>query len=104
MPLRFKVKFFFKFLAEREADRVTIVVSDEAAGAIKAEAEALAAEERERVAAAGGAMAWAELGQHLETGGQGVSFSKPGCLVSSVGVERVLGAPFRMIDEVTRSG
>ena len=40
------------FLAEREADRVIKVVSDEAAGAIKAEAEALAAEERERVAAA----------------------------------------------------
>ena len=41
----------FEFLAERGADRVIKVFSDEAAGAIKAEAEALAAEERERVAA-----------------------------------------------------
>ena len=49
-------------------------------------------------------MARVELGQHLETGGRGVSFSKPGCLVSFVGVKRVLGAPFRVIDEVTRSG
>ena len=45
-----------------------------------------------------------DLEQRLELVGQGVSFSKPGCLVSFVGVERVLGAPFRVIDEVTRSG
>ena len=93
VPLRLKTSFF-EFLAEREADRVIKVVSDEAAGAVKAGAEALVAEERERVAAAGGEVAWAELGQHLGTGGRDVSFSKPGCLVSFVGVERVLGAPF----------
>ena len=103
MPLRFKDKYF-GFLAERESDRVVKVVSDEAAGAIQAEAEALAAEERERFAAADGEMAWAELGQHVAIGGRGVSFSNPGCLVSFVGVERVLGAPFRVTDEVARSG
>ena len=53
-------------------------------------AEALAAEERERAAAADGAMAGADMGQRLETVGRGVSFSQPGCLVSFVGVERVL--------------
>jgi len=49
-------------------------------------------------------MAGADLGQRLETVGRGVSFSQPGCLVSFVGVERVLGAPFRVIDDFTRSG
>ena len=73
MPLSFKDEFP-EFLAEREADRVIKVVSDKVAGAIKSEAEALAAEEREQVAAADGAMAWAELGQHVETGGRGVFF------------------------------
>ena len=95
---------FFKFLAEREVDRVIKVVTDEAAGAIKVEAEALAAEERERAAAADGAMAGADLMQHMEIAGRGVSFSQPGCLVSFVGVERVLGAPFRVIDDFTRLG
>ena len=40
----------------------------------------------------------------MEALGQGVSFSKPGCLVSFVGVERVLGAPFRVIDDDALSG
>ena len=40
----------------------------------------------------------------MEALGQGVSFSKPGCLVSFVGVVRVLGAPFRVIDDDTFSG
>ena len=103
VPLRLKT-CFLKVLAEREADRVIKVVTDETAGADKVEAEALAAEERERAAAADGAMAGADLGQRLETVGRGVSFSQPGCLVSSVGVDRALGAPFRVIDDFTRSG
>ena len=68
------------------------------------EAGALDAEERGRAAAADEAMAGADLGQRLETLGRDVSFSPPGCLVSFVGVERVLGAPFRVIDDFTRSG
>ena len=56
------LKKVFEFLAEREADRVIKVVSDETAGAIKAKAEELAAEERERVAAADEKMACVELG------------------------------------------
>ena len=103
LPVRFKDKFF-KFLAETGADRVIKVVTNEDAGAITVEAEALEAEERERATATDGAMAGADLEQRSETVGQVASFSEPGCLVSFVGVERVLGAPFRVIDDVTRSG
>ena len=79
-------------------------VTDEASGAIEVEAGALAAEERERAAAADGAITGAGLGQRLETAGPGVHFLQPGCLVSFAGVIRVLGAPFRVIEDFTRSG
>ena len=49
-------------------------------------------------------MTWVDRGERMEALGQGVSFSKPGCLVSFVGVVRVLGAPFRVIDDDTFSG
>ena len=45
-----------------------------------------------------------DLEELLETVDQGVSCSKPGCLVSFVGVERALGASFRVIDDLTLSG
>ena len=67
-------------------------------------AEALVAEERVRVAAADGLITGVDRGQRMEVFGQGVSFSKPGCLVSFVGVERVLGAPFRVIGDGALSG
>jgi len=81
VPLRFK-DTFLKFLAQREADRVIKVVTDETDGAIKVTAEALAAEERVRVAAADGLMTGVDRGQRMEALGQGVSFSKPGCLLN----------------------
>ena len=49
-------------------------------------------------------MSGADLEQRLKTVDQGVSFSKPRCLVSFVGVERVMSAPFRVIDDFTCSG
>ena len=55
VPVRFQEKIF-KLLAEREVDRVIIVVTDGAAGAITVEAEPLEAEERKRAAAADEAM------------------------------------------------
>ena len=62
VPLRFKDNCF-RLLAERDADRVIKVVTSEDAGAITVEADALKAEERERAAAADGAMAGVDLGQ-----------------------------------------
>ena len=58
------------------------------------DAEVLEAEEWERVKAADEAMARTDLEQRLEVVSQGVLFSKPRCLVSFVGVERVFGRSF----------
>ena len=87
-------KYVAEFPAEREADRVIKSISDEAAGAIKAEAEAPAAEDWGRVVVADGATAWVKHGLHVGTGCQGDSVSKPGCLVSFVGAGQVMAALF----------
>ena len=76
----------------------------EPTGAIKVATGALAAEERVRTAAADGLITGFDRGKRMEAPGQGVSFSEPGCLVTFVGVERVLGAPFRVIDGDAISG
>ena len=103
VSVRFKDKFF-KLLAERYADRVIKVITSEDAGAITVEADALEAEERERAAAVDKARSGVDLEELLETVDQDVSCFKSGCLVSFVGLERVLGAPFRVTDDSTLSG
>ena len=94
----------FEIIHVNHDDRVIKVVTSEDAGAIKVEAEALGAEERERCAAIDKVRPGVDLEELLETRDPGVSCPIPGCLVSFVGVERVLDAPFRVIDDSTLSG
>ena len=81
VPLRFKKEF--EEVAAKVVDRRIMVVEDEAKGALgRAAAELKNVEVADRAAG---------------------RFSKPPCLVSFVGVERLLGAPFRVIDKRSKS-